>query len=89
MRKIKRTILTLLLVTLLGSLLSGSALAKEIGIGKGPRVESAGIQVLTELVLLESENQTTWTQVDGNLAVGYTMGLNPALESAVAHTLPL
>lgn len=79
MRETKRTIITLLLVTLLGSLLSGSAWAKEIRTEKEARVDSAGIQALTELVLLESEDQSNWSVVDGTLAVGYTMGLNPAL----------
>lgn len=86
MRKIKRTILTLLLVTLLGSLLSGSALAKEIGTGGKVKLDGGTVQYGTEMSLRESltpSDPASWTPVYGNLANGYTMVLSGTVGETV------
>ena len=58
MRKRKRTIITLLMVTLLGGLLSGSAWAKEIKTGKEARVDKAVTQALFDNTLQQSTTAT-------------------------------
>lgn len=58
MRKTKRTIITLVMVTLLGGLLSGSAWAKEIKTGKEARVDKTGTQALFDNTLQQSTTAT-------------------------------
>ena len=58
MRKSKRVVITMLMVTLLGSLLSGSAWAKEIKTGKEARVDKTETQSLSGATLQQSTTAT-------------------------------